>query len=57
MVILDQNEFGLILRTNNKKIGPEDFERLYSCPPLLKGTTRFKKKRIDIKSNWMILLI
>jgi DNA invertase Pin-like site-specific DNA recombinase len=57
MVILDNNEFGLIINTSNKKLNPADYENLYICPPLIKGVTRFKKKTIDIKSNWEILVI
>ena len=57
MVILDHNEFGLIINTNNKKRSADDFEKLYDCPPLIKGTSRYKKKKIDVKSNWEILVI
>jgi hypothetical protein len=57
MVILDHNEFGLIINTSNKKLDPRDFENLYVCPPLLKGVTRIKKKRIDFKSSWDILVV
>ncbi|MFA5005861.1 MAG: hypothetical protein WC509_00115 [Candidatus Izemoplasmatales bacterium] len=57
MVILDHNEFGLIVNTSNKKIEPIDFENPYVCPPLLKGTTRYKKKRIDLQSKWELLVI
>ncbi|HAU65910.1 TPA: hypothetical protein DCW61_01040 [Candidatus Uhrbacteria bacterium] len=57
MVILDHNEFGLIINASNKKLEPRDYENLYVCRPLIKGTTRFKTKRIDIKSIWEILIV
>ena len=57
MVILDHNEFGLIINTSNKKIEPRDYENQFFCPPLFKGIARFKKKKIDIKSIWQILVI
>jgi hypothetical protein len=57
MVIFERNEFGLIINTSLKKLNPADYENLYVCPPLVKGMTRFKKKRIDVKSNWVLLVI
>jgi len=57
IVILGHNEFGLIINTSNKILEPADFENLYLCPPLTRGKTRYKKKRIDEKSNWEILMV
>jgi hypothetical protein len=57
MVILDHDEFGLIINTSNKYLEPSDYENLYVCPALTNGTTRFRKKKIDIKSKWEILVI
>ena len=57
MVILDHNEFGLIINTTNKKLKPVDYENLYVYPPLLKGKTHYKKTRTTKQSNWEILVI
>jgi site-specific DNA recombinase len=57
MVVLDHNEFCLIINIRNKKLEPDGYENLGVLPPLTKGTTRFKQKRIDIKSSWEIIVV
>ncbi|MFA6336303.1 MAG: hypothetical protein WCX48_12285 [Bacteroidales bacterium] len=57
MLIHDNNDFCLVINTNNKKLECEDFENLFVSPPLLKGKTRYKKKRVDIVSSWEIFVV